>query len=243
MTEKLNLTDQNFGQIIQTVDKPVLIDFWAQWCQPCFMLAPILEKVAEEFKDKIILAKVNLDNAQGVAQKFGIDKIPTVMLFEKGKPVGRFVGVRPEPVVRDIINQMLEDVRKKEGKESSSTETSTDVEAVVDKSEGEKNKKEDDREKKEDEQDGEKERIEETIKWYEDYAAKNEFRLNPDRTIVERLIKGLLTNKKEYGARYCPCRSITGNLEEDKSKICPCQWHKEEIEKDGHCFCGLFAKK
>jgi len=90
---------------------------------------------------------------------------------------------------------------------------------------------------------GENEKTEEIIEWYEDYAKKNGFRLNPDRATVERLIKGLLANEKKYGVRYCPCRRVSGNLEEDRPKICPCQWHKEEIEKDGHCFCGLFASR
>ncbi|TET84602.1 MAG: ferredoxin:thioredoxin reductase [Candidatus Nealsonbacteria bacterium] len=84
--------------------------------------------------------------------------------------------------------------------------------------------------------------IEEIIKHYEEYAQKNEFKLNPNREVVERLIKGMLENEKKFGERYCPCRRITGNKEEDKGKICPCHWHREEIERDGHCVCGLFVK-
>ncbi len=84
--------------------------------------------------------------------------------------------------------------------------------------------------------------MEEIIKKYQRYADENGLKLNPDGKAVERLVKGLLANEKKYGARYCPCRRITGNLEEDRPKICPCQWHREEIEKDGHCFCGLFYK-
>lgn len=78
---------------------------------------------------------------------------------------------------------------------------------------------------------------------YKKYAENNGFRLNPDKEAVKRLIKGLLANEKKYGARYCPCRRVSGNIEEDKKKICPCQWHRQEIEKDGHCYCGLFFKK
>lgn len=84
--------------------------------------------------------------------------------------------------------------------------------------------------------------IEEIIKHYEEYAKKNKFKLNPNREVVERLIKGMLENEKKFGERYCPCRRITGNKEEDKGKICPCYWHQEEIERDGHCVCGLFVK-
>jgi thioredoxin 1 len=200
----IELTDQNFEETIVKSDKPVLVDFWAPWCQPCFVLTPILEKVAEEFKEKIILAKVNLEEAREIAQKLRIDRIPMVILFNGGKPVSGFIGVRPEPVVRELLNKILEDM---------------------------KNKKESE------------ENIEGLIKGYQEYAEENGFKLNPNREVVERLVKGLLENEKKYGARYCPCRRVTGNLEEDKPKICPCVWHKEEIDEQGHCFCGLFWKK
>jgi len=84
--------------------------------------------------------------------------------------------------------------------------------------------------------------IEEIIKESEEYAKKNGFRLNPNREVVERISKGLLENEKKHGAKYCPCRRVGGSPEEDWPKICPCYWHKEEIEKDGKCFCGLFVK-
>jgi len=83
---------------------------------------------------------------------------------------------------------------------------------------------------------------EELIKEYEGYAKQNGFSLNQNREAARRIIQGLLENEKKYGARYCPCRRLTGNSEEDKSKICPCAWHREEIEKQGHCLCGLFVK-
>ncbi len=85
-------------------------------------------------------------------------------------------------------------------------------------------------------------KIENLIDNYEKYAEANGFKLNPDKKAVERLVNGLLENEKKYSAKYCPCRRVTGDKEEDKSKICPCQWHREEIEKDGHCFCRLFIK-
>lgn len=196
----ITLTDENFEKEITKSDKPVLVDFWALWCSPCFVLTPILEKLAEEYKDKFILAKVNLDYAPIAAQKYKIDRIPAVVLFKNGKPVSGFIGVKPGPVVKDIISQMLEDSEKETGE------------------------------------------IENIIKNYQEYAQKNGFKLNPDKGIVERLVKGLLENEKKYGARYCPCRRITGNSEDDKGKICPCYWRQEELERDGHCFCGLFVK-
>lgn len=84
--------------------------------------------------------------------------------------------------------------------------------------------------------------IEEMIKNYSEYARKNGFQLNPNKKIVERIINGLLQNEKNKGKKYCPCRMLSGNLEEDAKKICPCAYHKEEIAKDGKCYCGLFTK-
>lgn len=196
----IELTDQNFEEELKRAEKPVLIDFWASWCQPCSILTPILEKVAEDYKDKLILAKVNLDQAPNTAQKLGIDRIPMVVLFKEGKPVSGFIGVRPESAVREILDKMLGDAANRE-----------DIERI--------------------------------IKNYQEYAEKNGFKLNSNREVVERLVKGLLENEKKYGARFCPCRRVTGNPEEDKPKVCPCVWHREEIERDGHCFCGLFVKE
>lgn len=191
----LVLNDQNFENEIKNSTKPILVDFFASWCNPCFILTPILEKISQDFGEKFILVKVNLDEIPLTAKKFGIDRIPTVVLFKEGKPVGGFVGLRPESFIKEWLGNIL---------------------------------KENENEK--------------LIKEMELYAAKNGFRLNPQREEVERLIRGLLENEKKYGKRYCPCRRITGNPEEDRSKICPCAFHKEEIAKGGHCFCGLFVK-
>jgi ferredoxin-thioredoxin reductase catalytic subunit len=84
--------------------------------------------------------------------------------------------------------------------------------------------------------------MEELIKQYEQYAKDNGFALNPNRKIVEGIVGGLLAREEKFGARYCPCRIVTGDKEEDKKIICPCIYHKDEIEKDGHCHCNLFVK-
>lgn len=84
--------------------------------------------------------------------------------------------------------------------------------------------------------------MEEMIKNYSEYSQKNGFRLNPNLKIVERIINGLLKNEERKGEKYCPCRVLSGNKEEDSRKICPCAYHKEEIAKDGICYCGLFTK-
>ena len=75
------------------------------------------------------------------------------------------------------------------------------------------------------------------------YADKKGYTLNPDEEILESVIEGLAQNKLKYGKRYCPCRIITGDPKKDKKIICPCVYHKEEIERDGHCHCMLFYAK
>jgi len=77
----------------------------------------------------------------------------------------------------------------------------------------------------------------------ERYADSQKFKLNPDKKIVESIIKGLLANEKKFGYRYCPCRAVTGNEEMDRKIICPCVFHKDEIKRMGHCLCGLFVSE
>ena len=97
------LTDKNFEQEITSTDKLVLVDFFATWCEPCTMLAPILEKVAEDLKDELVLMKANLDDAPEIAGKFGVEKIPTVILFKNGKAISGFVGLAPEESIKEWI--------------------------------------------------------------------------------------------------------------------------------------------
>jgi thioredoxin 1 len=102
----INLTDENFEKEI-TSPKPVLIDFWAEWCSPCQMLGPVLEKVAEEYKEKINFAKVNVDLAPIISQKYQVSQIPTVILFKDGKPASGFIGARPEDFVKSWLDENL----------------------------------------------------------------------------------------------------------------------------------------
>jgi len=87
------------------------------------------------------------------------------------------------------------------------------------------------------------ENIKKIIKSYEKWAKESGFSLNQNRKVVEFLVKSLLEREKKLGERYCPCRRIIGDKKEDKKIICPCVYMKKEIEKNGHCFCGLFYKK
>lgn len=75
------------------------------------------------------------------------------------------------------------------------------------------------------------------------YAESQGFQLNPDEKIVDFVIQGLLRNEKKFGRRYCPCRAITGDPQQDKKIICPCIFHKDEIKQMAHCHCGLFVAK
>ncbi len=102
------LNDENFEKEIATSDKFIMVDFFATWCEPCSILAPILEKIAEEFKEKIVLMKANIDDSPLTAQKFGVEKIPTVMLFKNGKPVSGFVGLVPENSIKEWLENILE---------------------------------------------------------------------------------------------------------------------------------------
>jgi thioredoxin 1 len=103
----MQLTDQNFEKEIQDSKLPVLVDFFATWCEPCSMLAPILEKIAKDMEGKFVLAKANLDENAQTSQKFGVEKIPTVILFKDGKAVSGFVGLAQEEAIKDWINNEL----------------------------------------------------------------------------------------------------------------------------------------
>ena len=194
------LTDENFDKELGATDKLVLVDFFATWCEPCTMLAPVLEKVAEDMKDEIILMKANVDDIPKTAGKFKVEKIPTVILFKKGRPLAGFVGMASEESIKEFI--------KKASKPSTPEEP--DIAGMMDR--------------------------------YDNYAKSNGFRLNPDKAVVERVLKGLIANEAKHGKKYCPCRRVTGDVEVDSKIICPCAFHKDEIEKDGHCLCNLFVK-
>lgn len=102
------LTDENFDKKVNGQDdKFVLVDFFATWCEPCSMLSPILEKLSKHFKDKVIFMKANVDDAPQNAQKFGAERIPTIVLFKNGKPINGFVGLMPEKSIKDWLENII----------------------------------------------------------------------------------------------------------------------------------------
>lgn len=102
----VKVTDQSFEEAIKT-DKPVLVDFWAEWCGPCKMLAPILDEVAAEHQNKLVVAKLNVDENPATAQKFGIMSIPTLLLFKNGEVQKTLVGYMSKKDMLDKLADVL----------------------------------------------------------------------------------------------------------------------------------------
>ena len=99
------LTDQNFSA--KTKNGAVLVDFWASWCMPCKLMAPVLNELAEEAGEKVIIAKLNVDEAKATASRFGVRSIPTMILFKNGKEIHRFVGVKTKDYLMRELDRRL----------------------------------------------------------------------------------------------------------------------------------------
>ena len=112
INEPINVTDAAFQKSVLESTVPVIVDFWAPWCGPCRMVAPILQKIAKDYSGKLIVAKVNTDENPDWATKYGVQGIPTMLLISGGKIVHRKVGALPEPMLRDLVDQFLEVVGK-----------------------------------------------------------------------------------------------------------------------------------
>jgi len=105
--EPVHVTDAAFEKTVLQSPIPVIVDFWAPWCGPCKMVAPILDKLAKELAGKVLIAKVNTDENPEWAMKFGVQGIPTMLFVFNGKVVHRQVGALPEPMLRDVVNEFL----------------------------------------------------------------------------------------------------------------------------------------
>ena len=107
------LTAENFDSEINAQTENALVDFWAPWCGPCRMIAPVLEKIAADFAGKILVAKVNTDENPEYALKYGVQSIPTVFFIHGGKIIHRQIGALPEPNMREAVEQFLTALEQK----------------------------------------------------------------------------------------------------------------------------------
>jgi thioredoxin 1 len=105
--EPITVTDADFEDNVLKNDLPVVVDFWAPWCGPCKMVAPILDKLADEYAGKVVIAKVNTDEDNQHAMQYGVQGIPTMIFVNEGKLIHRQVGALPEPVLRDLFDQFI----------------------------------------------------------------------------------------------------------------------------------------
>ena len=103
----VTVSDAEFESSVLQGDKPALIDFWAEWCQPCKMLAPTVEEIAGEYEDKVLVGKLNVDDNPATATKYGIRGIPALLLFKDGKVEQQIVGVKPKEEVARMIEKHL----------------------------------------------------------------------------------------------------------------------------------------
>lgn len=103
----MKLDSSNFDSVLATKNTPVMVDFWATWCGPCRMVAPVIEQVAEEYEGRAIVGKVDVDECSDLAMRYGVMSIPTVMVFVNGQPVAKQIGAAPKTTYAAMLDQAL----------------------------------------------------------------------------------------------------------------------------------------
>jgi thioredoxin 1 len=103
----LTLTEENFDDQLATAQGPILVDFWASWCGPCKIIAPLLEELAAELAGQARIAKINVEDHGDLASRFGISSIPTLILFKDGKVVDQLIGAAPKEQIRELVHRHL----------------------------------------------------------------------------------------------------------------------------------------
>lgn len=101
------ITMENFKKEVANSDKPVLLDFWASWCAPCRMLSPSIDQLSQQYADKVVIGKINIDEERELAQQFGVMSIPSVFVLKNGKVFDSAVGVRPKKYYEDVLDKAI----------------------------------------------------------------------------------------------------------------------------------------
>tara|TARA_B100000676_G_C18061135_1_gene837851 strand:+ start:631 stop:972 length:342 start_codon:yes stop_codon:yes gene_type:complete len=107
MSDPVVITDENFQQEVLDSDIPVMVDFWADWCQPCKMIAPVVQQIADEYDGKVKIGKLDVDENPQVSQALGIRGIPALLIFDGGKPVDQIVGAVPKSIIQKKLDEAL----------------------------------------------------------------------------------------------------------------------------------------
>src|SRR3990172_9720530 len=108
----IHVTDSSFEDEVLSSDKPVIVDYWAKWCGPCKMIAPLLDELADEYKGKLTVAKINIDENQETPQKYAVRGIPTLMIFKNGEIAGTKVGAMSKSQLSAFVDSLIEPVSK-----------------------------------------------------------------------------------------------------------------------------------